>query len=154
MLGSLHGFVHTGLLKLWAAAAHGQTLNEGSEVGSRLAAESFVLGERTRGSPGCSGSYFCGSPRKIHGRATSEVEAVQGTSTSQRFRMEAWVVQFSLYVLMDRPLCSLTWLVRAKEYNDSCLCIGILFPQARQPPQVDHAWTWEVYYQSMTVAQL
>ena len=30
------------------------------------------------------------------------------------------------------------WLVRAKEYSDSCLCIGILFPQARQPPEADH----------------
>lgn len=30
------------------------------------------------------------------------------------------------------------WLVRTKEYSDSCLCIGILFPQARQPPQADH----------------
>lgn len=40
-----------------------------------------------------------------------------------------------------------TWLVRAKEYSDSCLCIGILFPQARQPPQVDHLGCWG-YYQS------
>lgn len=40
-----------------------------------------------------------------------------------------------------------TWLVRAKEYSDSCLCIGILFPQARQPPQVDHLGCGG-YYQS------
>ena len=30
------------------------------------------------------------------------------------------------------------WLVRTKEYSDSCLCIGILFSQGRQPPQADH----------------
>lgn len=94
-------------LKLWAAA-QGQTLSEGSEVGSRLAAESFVLvGKRTRGSPGCSESYFHGSPRKIHGRATSEVEAVQVPPLLKGSGWEAWVVEFFLYVLTDRPLCSL-----------------------------------------------
>lgn len=94
-------------LKLWVAA-QGQTRSDGYEVGSRLAAGSFVLvGKRTRGSPGCSESYFHRSPRKIHGRATSEVEAVQVPPLLKGSGWEAWVVQFFLYVLIDRPLCSL-----------------------------------------------
>lgn len=60
-------------LKLWAAA-QGQTLSEGSEVNSRLAAESFVLvGKRQEGhldalnliSMGAPGKYMAGPPVKL-----------------------------------------------------------------------------------------